>query len=40
MAQDTANATQHAELEHRGTGAKWLRTPHTQYNALSKQGGE
>ena len=40
MAQDTANATQHTERAHRGTGAKWPRTPHTQSNTPSGRTGE
>ena len=30
MAHDTAHATQRTEQAHRGTGAKWPRTPHTR----------
>ena len=40
MAQDTVHATQHTERAHRGTGAKWLRTPHHQSNAPSGRTGE
>ena len=39
-AQDTANATQNTELARWCTGAKGLRTPHTQSNAPSRHTGE
>ena len=40
VAEDTAYATQHTELAHRLTGAKWPGTPHEQSNALSGDTGE
>ena len=36
VAQDTAHAMQRTKHTHRWTGAKWLRTPHTQCNAPSE----
>ena len=40
MAQDTAQATQHAERAHRRKGVKWPRTPHMQHNTPSGHTGE
>ena len=40
MALDTAHATQHNERAHRGTGAEWPETPHTQHNTPSGHTGE
>ena len=40
VAQDTAHATQRTKPAHRRTGAKWLRTPHTQNSASTGHTGE
>ena len=40
MARDTAHTTQQTTRAHRGTGAKWPRTPHMQSNAPSAHIGE
>ena len=40
VAQDTAHAGQRTKQAHRCTGAKSLRTPHTQHNAPSEHTGE
>ena len=40
MARDTARATQHTKRAHRGTGAKWPRTPHLQHNTPSEHTGK
>ena len=39
VAQDTANAIQHAERAHRCTGTRWPRTLHTQHNTPSVHSG-
>ena len=40
MAQDTAQAAQHAERTQRCTGAQLPRTPHTQHNTPSMHTGK
>ena len=40
MTGDTPHTTQHTERAHRGTRAKWPRTPHTQHDKQRHHTGE